>query len=115
MADALGTAEERATFVLNGLGYGIGKAGEGSVRVRPLSHAAGVHMKHPACAEPAYGLTEPLRDIGKLVRRGAGRVLAVDFPGGEKGAVLLENDARLDQRRIGQQIGQPLGVRTEIP
>lgn len=63
-------------------------------------------MKHPARAEALCRLGELFRDVGQFFRRGAGRVLSAYLPGRQKGAVLLQDDPRIDERGIGQQIGQ---------
>ena len=71
-------------------------------------------MEHPAGAETSHGIAELPRYISEFIRRGAGRVFSANLPGGQEGAVFLEYDARLNQGRIGQQIGQSPGMGAEI-
>ena len=71
-----------------------------------MSATDGVHVQHPAAAQQFHGIVEPAGDQGKIAFRGTCCVLAAHFPAGRKGAVLVQDDAGLHQRGIGQQIRQ---------
>ena len=77
--------------------------------IGPVTAAYGVHMEHPARTEQPDRVVELRGHKGQLVRRGTGRILPPDFPGRQKRAVFVENDARRDQGGVGEQIRQPFG------
>ena len=77
--------------------------------VGPVTATDGINMQHPARTEQPDSVVELRGHKSQLVRRGTGRVLPPDFPGSQKRAVFVENDARSDQRGIGEQIRQPFG------
>jgi mRNA interferase RelE/StbE len=98
--------KEGPALVIHKLGHGIGKMVFSRPRIGPVAPAYGVHVQHPARAQELDGVADLRRDVSPLVWIAGIRILAPGFPGSEKGAVLVEYDARRGQQRVGKQIGQ---------
>ena len=93
-------------FVVDRPADGIGKPAGLPGRVGRCRHPHRLDLNHPAGPEPRQNGVDP---AGDLVALEIGRALAVgagEIPAGHHRAVLEQDDAVLDQRRIGHQIGE---------
>ena len=113
--DIAHVASEKSTpFVIEHTRDAIGKMADLRAGIGALRRAGGVDMEHPAGAEVLDGGAHLHGHPLQLRGHGACGVLPAHLKTGEEGSVLLQDDARRNQRGIGQQIGQSLGAGTEI-
>ena len=63
-------------------------------------------MDHPARTEPGQGLVDAKRRRFPPLLGAAVLILSLVDPGGKEGAILTDNDAVIDHRRIIEQVGQ---------
>ena len=101
--------EKRAPLLVQHARDTIRKAAGRRIGIGAPRRARGVHMEHPSRTQPLDGGADLHGDPFQLRGHGAGGILSAHFVTREKRAVLLQHDARRDESRIGQQIGQPFG------
>ena len=73
-----------------------------------------VDVQHPAVAQARQRLVDPHRRGLALLVRAAGRVVALEYPRRHECAVLAHDHAIVHHRRIVQEVGDGLAVRTVV-
>ena len=94
-------------LAVNQPGRGVGEV---AVRVSRCLAPLGIEEQCPAGAEPLEHVVRPRTGRHQLGFRGGFEVGAAEAQRALKAAVLVEYDARRDERRPGQMVGQPVGA-----